>query len=125
MPALIALIITIFLIARPARAHGTEVHFSHSIWTVDPWIVIPLAAAGALYTVGALRHWRRARGGRAVVLWRAAAYGAGWMTLVGALVSPLHWLGEHLFTFHMIEHEILMAISAPLVVVARPIGALV
>jgi putative membrane protein len=38
-------------------------------------------------------------------------------------VSPLHWLGERLFTFHMIEHEILMAVSAPLLVAARPLAA--
>ena len=42
--------------------------------------------------------------------------------MAGALVSPLHWLGEHLFTFHMIEHEIVMALSAPLLVLARPVG---
>jgi cytochrome c oxidase assembly factor CtaG len=39
-------------------------------------------------------------------------------------MSPLHWLGEHLFTFHMIEHEIVMALSAPLLVAARPIGTM-
>jgi cytochrome c oxidase assembly factor CtaG len=39
-------------------------------------------------------------------------------------MSPLHFLGEHLFTFHMIEHELVMAISAPLIVLARPIGIL-
>ncbi len=78
----------------------------------------------ALYGVGSWRLRQRARESRKIVVWRAAAYGTGWLTLAGALVSPLHWLGEHLFTFHMIEHEILMAISAPMVVVARPIGAL-
>ncbi len=46
------------------------------------------------------------------------------MTLVAALVSPLHFLGEHLFTFHMIEHELIIAVSAPLLVLARPIGPL-
>jgi cytochrome c oxidase assembly factor CtaG len=69
--------------------------------------------------------WRRAYESRTAIAWRAAAYGMGWITLAGALVSPLHWLGEHLFTFHMIEHEILMAISAPMIVVARPVGAIV
>jgi cytochrome c oxidase assembly factor CtaG len=44
------------------------------------------------------------------------------LALAGALVSPLHWLGEHLFTFHMIEHEIVMAVAAPLIVVGRPAG---
>jgi putative membrane protein len=46
------------------------------------------------------------------------------LTLAGALLSPLHWLGEHLFTFHMIEHEIVMAVSSPLIVFARPVGTL-
>jgi cytochrome c oxidase assembly factor CtaG len=53
-----------------------------------------------------------------------AAYGAGWAALAAALVSPLHWLGEHLFTFHMIEHEIVMAVAAPLLVMAQPGGTL-
>jgi len=47
-------------------------------------------------------------------LWQATAYATGWLALAGALVSPLHWLGEHLFTAHMIEHETVMAIAAPL-----------
>jgi putative membrane protein len=124
MSAMIAFIVTLFLSARPASAHGSEVHLSHSIWTFDPWIVAPLAIAGTFYAVGGWRLWWRARESRQSILWRAAAYGIGWITLIAALVSPLHWLGEHLFTFHMIEHEILMAVSAPMVVVARPIGAL-
>ena len=45
--------------------------------------------------------------------------------LAGALVTPLHWLGEHLFTAHMIEHELVMAAAAPLLALARPIGAFV
>jgi len=39
-------------------------------------------------------------------------------------MSPLHWLGERLLAFHMIEHEILMAVTAPLLVLARPVGVL-
>ena len=79
--------------------------------------------AGLLYAVGAWKLRRRARSGAAQFR-RAAFYGAGWLTLAAALVSPLHWLGEHLFTFHMVEHEIVMAISAPLMVAARPVAAL-
>ena len=40
------------------------------------------------------------------------------------MVSPLHWLGERLLSSHMIEHEILMAVAAPLLAVARPVGPL-
>jgi cytochrome c oxidase assembly factor CtaG len=33
-------------------------------------------------------------------------------------------MGERLFTFHMIEHEIVMAIAAPLFVLSRPVATL-
>jgi putative membrane protein len=79
---------------------------------------------GALYGIGALALLLRARTGRHAKGWQTFGFLAGWLTLVGALMSPLHWLGERLLSFHMIEHEILMAVSAPLLVIARPIGTL-
>ena len=36
-------------------------------------------------------------------------------------MSPLHPLGEVLFSAHMIQHEILMLIAAPLLVLSRPL----
>ncbi|MDK4718654.1 cytochrome c oxidase assembly protein [Rhizobium sp. CNPSo 3968] len=107
---------------REAAAHGAEAHLLHSVWTIDPWIVTPLAVAAFLYGRGCWRLRRRVRMSRSVVAKRALCYWAGWLTLAGALLSPLHWLGEQLFTFHMIEHEIIMAISAPMIVIARPAG---
>jgi cytochrome c oxidase assembly factor CtaG len=50
-----------------------------------------------------------------------ACFWSGWSTLVVALVSPLHPLGEELFSAHMVQHEILMLISAPLFVLSRPL----
>ncbi len=38
-----------------------------------------------------------------------------------ALVSPLHPLGEALFSAHMVQHEILMLVAAPLLVLSRPL----
>jgi putative membrane protein len=107
-----------------ALAHGNEVHAYEGPWTFDPWIIFPLLLSGALYTLGASVLWQRKGLGRGVRLTQALAYGTGWLTLAGALVSPLHWLGERLFTFHMIEHEIVMAVSAPFIVLARPGGTL-
>ena len=40
-----------------------------------------------------------------------------------ALVSPLHLLGEALFSAHMAQHELLMVVAAPLLVLGRPIVA--
>jgi cytochrome c oxidase assembly factor CtaG len=116
--------VTLFLIGLPshAHAHGTESHGATASWTYDPWVVIPLLIAGILYALGSSVLARRSVVGSKVRGWHSVAYIAGWLSLTLALVSPLHWLGEHLFTFHMIEHEIVMAISAPLLVISRPVG---
>jgi putative membrane protein len=106
-----------------AMAHGGENHGLAARWTLDAWIVVPLLASASLYLTGTLVLWRRAGFGRRIRLRTSCAYVAGWVALAGALVSPLHWLGEHFFTFHMIEHEIIMAVSAPLLVLARPVAA--
>jgi putative membrane protein len=92
-------------------------------WTFDLWITAPLVCSGLVYTTGAVRLWRRGGVGHAIVGRQAAAFAAGWLTLVVALVSPLHRAGTELFTAHMVEHELVMAVAAPLLVLARPGGA--
>ncbi len=93
-------------------------------WELDPWIVTPLVLSAILYATGTLSIWRRAGVGRGVPIWHAASFAGGWLTLVAALVSPLHELSEHLFSAHMVEHELLMAVAAPLLCLAHPIGPL-
>ncbi|WP_458759613.1 cytochrome c oxidase assembly protein [Afipia sp. TerB] len=109
------------LSSNPAFAHGLERQAGRAAWTFDPWIVSPLVVFALLYISGAAVLARRAVHTR---VWHHLSCVAGWFTLAAALVSPLHWLGERLFTFHMIEHEIIMAVSAPLLVIARPVGTL-
>jgi putative membrane protein len=92
-------------------------------WSFDPFVTIPLGVSGALYATGVVRLWARAGIGESVRRWQAACFAAGWLSLLAALVTPLHELGEHLFTAHMIEHEVLMAVAAPLLALSRPIGA--
>ncbi len=121
----IGLALTIVLLGtKLAVAHGGKLPGTMAAWTFDPWIVLPLLGSGLLYLLGALTLFRRSRDSRGSRSWHHLTYLLGWLSLAGALVSPLHWLGEHLFTFHMIEHEIVMAVSAPLMVVARPLGTL-
>jgi cytochrome c oxidase assembly factor CtaG len=110
----------LLLPAGSASAHG-----DHSVlaWTFDPYVVGLLLASAGLYGIGTCRLWRHAGLGRGIRLWQALSYGAGWLLLAGALISPLHWLGEHLFSAHMVEHEIVMACAAPLLALSRPIGA--
>lgn len=123
MRSLIAAALILLLPESPAFAHASEPHTTWWVWTFDPYIVVPLALVGGLYLIGSWRLRARSQGTHGIG-GRELAFASGWITLAAALVSPLHWLGEHLFTFHMIEHEIVMAISAPLIVLARPIAAL-
>jgi putative membrane protein len=91
-------------------------------WEFDPVVVGPLALSALLYFIGVMRLWRRAGWGRGVTYLHAGLFVSGWLVLGGALVSPLHEYGEHLFLAHMVEHELLMAVAAPLLALSRPLG---
>jgi putative membrane protein len=104
-----------------AFAHEIGGPAQRAVWTFDPWIVTPLVGCGALFIAGSFVLRRRGTRPQGRGL-QTVLFCAGWISLAGSLVSPLHWLGEHLFTFHMIEHEIIMAVSAPLLVLANPVG---
>jgi cytochrome c oxidase assembly factor CtaG/cytochrome c2 len=90
-------------------------------WSADPGIVLPLAVSAGLYVLGARALWRSAGAGRGVRPLPAAAFAVGWLVLALALVSPLHRLGETLFAAHMVQHELLMALAAPLLVLGHPL----
>ncbi len=107
----------------PAAAHGSEAAWAGSYWTYDPWVVAPLYACGAGYLVGTQRLWTRAGPFHGISGRQVACFWAGWSALALALISPLHWWGERLFVAHMVEHCILIAVAAPLIVAARPTAA--
>ena len=109
--------LALLALASICAAHEGEPLKPHDLWTAwefDPGITIPLILSAVLYALGV----RRAVGIRG---WEIACFIAGWMTLVIALVSPVHPLGEALFSAHMAQHELLMVIAAPLLVVSRPV----
>jgi cytochrome c oxidase assembly factor CtaG len=123
MRALIPAFPLVLLPARAALAHGGGSHAPEPAWTFDPWVTLPLLLSLSLYLLGTVAVWRHAGTGRGIRRGQVAAYLLGWLCLAAALVSPLHWLGEHLFVAHMIEHEIVMVLAAPLLVLGRPLGA--
>jgi putative membrane protein len=91
-------------------------------WTFEPWEIGSLVFSAGLYAAGLLRLWMRAGIGRGVRLAQATAFFLGLLAIVVALVSPLDALGESLFSAHMIEHELLMMVAAPLLVLGRPLA---
>ena len=82
----------------------------------------PCSLTAVLYGIGITKMLRRTTRRRSL-LWPILWFALGWISLVIALDSPLHELGEQLFWVHMTQHEILMLISAPLLVLGRPLIA--
>lgn len=93
-------------------------------WSLDPLVVLPLAAAAVLYGRGLARRWAQAGIGRGVKRWQAATFTGGMIALLIALVWPLDPMGESLFAAHMAQHVVLMNIAAPLLVVSGPVSTM-
>lgn len=93
-------------------------------WTFDPWVTAPLALALAAFAIGWSRLDARSGLGAAALRRRALLFGGGWLTLAAALVSPLHQAGERAFAPHMLEHELLMLLAAPLLVMSEPLAVM-
>lgn len=108
-----------------AFAHTPDAVAAPSVWTwnLAPWLLLLLAAAALLYAAGVRRLWQQAGRGRGITRAQAVAFAGGWLALVAALVSPLDPLGGRLFSAHMVQHELMMVVAAPLLVVARPLAA--
>jgi cytochrome c oxidase assembly factor CtaG len=106
----------LLLAPAPALAHGG----GHEAWRPDVSVALPLLLFALLYAIGFARLWRRSALGRAALKRGALVFAAGWAILAGATASPLHAAGERSFTFHMIEHELIMLPAALLLVLARP-----
>ena len=87
-------------------------------WTFDPLQIVPTLLLAAFY-------WRRVRSLRArgmeVPGWRIALFATGIAILFVALVTPIHAIGEQLFSFHMLQH-VLLGDLAPLALLAGLTG---
>lgn len=113
----------ILLIPGAAFAHVTSAAVdSHPerTWTWDPWMLTFLIVTAALYCGGIVRSQRTAERGQRFATLPVGSFVLGWFVLVVALVSPVHAMGDALFSAHMLQHELLMVIAAPLLVIGRP-----
>jgi putative membrane protein len=105
--------------AAPALAHAPA-----AVERPDAWLaIVLLAVAAAGYVMGHARlrphvHARRELGAR------AAAFAAGWVVLAIALLSPLDAAAGRSFAAHMVQHETLMLVAAPLLVLGRGLPTL-
>jgi cytochrome c oxidase assembly factor CtaG len=85
-------------------------------WSLEPGVIALLLPVAWLYARG-LRRMRPA-GSYAR---ESVCFAVGWLTLAAALISPLHAWGQALFSAHMVQHEALMLVAAPFLVMGRPL----
>lgn len=114
--------LALLLLAGAARPHGGSEALA-APWNTRAEVLLPIVLTAALYLAGVLRAWARVGALRGFGIGRVLAGIAGWAALVIALLSPLDAWAERLFALHMVQHELLMAMAAPLLCLAHPMMA--
>jgi putative membrane protein len=96
-------------------------------WTLDPTAIAVIAAPTAIYLRGLYVVWTRNRShgdapgiGHGIQRWEATCFFFGQLSLFLALISPLDRLSDILFSAHMTQHEIIMLVAPPLLLLGRP-----
>ena len=89
----------------------------------DSWLAILLASSALLYLWGVASLWRKAGIGRGIRKRDVLCFALGFAVLAFALLSPIDERAHESFAVHMVQHELLMILAAPLLVLARPLEA--
>ena len=108
---------TIVDAARPAHGAIPPGEPLWQAWSVDPPFLIPIALLAWWYAQGLLR-WRTRTRDHGV--WRTLSFYSGVLILVLAMESPLDRMGVHEFSMHMVQHELLMMVAVPLMLLGAP-----
>jgi cytochrome c oxidase assembly factor CtaG len=91
-----------------------------SDWSFEPQIVIPLLVGAVLYALG-LRYSRQRGIARYLQWWHVAAFFGALAAIFIALESPIDaWADTYLWV-HMIQHELLILVAAPLLLLGEPL----
>ncbi|MDQ3809748.1 MAG: cytochrome c oxidase assembly protein [Chloroflexota bacterium] len=85
---------------------------------------MPLLAVGWAYARGYQRFARR-RHADTRYQTRATLFVLGYAALLVALLSPLHAVGEQVFSVHMVQHLLLTLVAAPLLLLSNSMPVLI
>jgi cytochrome c oxidase assembly factor CtaG len=77
-----------------------------------------------VYLLGVARLWTNAGYGRGIRPPEAVAFASGWLALVAALLPPIDAWSKSWLAAHMVQHELLMVVAAPLVAISAPLIAM-
>jgi putative membrane protein len=108
--------------AAVAAHEAARVHAAAAPSSPSPWDLIAiglLIVSGSLYAIG---HWHLARHTGRARRGEAAAFFAGWVVMLIAVLPPIDGLAAVLFSAHMLQHELLMLVGAPLMIGGRPLS---
>jgi cytochrome c oxidase assembly factor CtaG len=89
-------------------------------WDRRPAVLLSIGVLAALYLRGWWRLRRTPRTRGAAPGWRLGAYLVGLASVGLALCSPLELLAELSFTAHMVQHQLLIMMAPPLLLLAAP-----
>lgn len=103
---------------RAAWAHDETGAIVHGPSPWDVAVMALLIAAAAMYLRGTLRLHSRGAHVRRI---ERAAFWIGWVAMLAAVAPPMDAAAAAAFSSHMAQHELLMLIGAPLMIVGRPI----
>jgi len=88
----------------------------------DYWVALPLLIVLLAYLIGTLSMQKKRKQLSRNTKKRLWLFLGGWLCLVIALLSPVDSLGNSYFSMHMVQHELLMIVAAPLLVLSRPLA---
>lgn len=106
----------------PTVAHAGQPLAPHDLWSA--WNADPVLVAGLVLAAWAYRRGRARGGGRPADSWRAACFTGALAALAVALLSPLDALSSVLASAHMVQHQLLVLVAAPLLALSAPSSAL-
>jgi putative membrane protein len=112
------LVSAVLLLPAISYAHAGARHIEPgnlwTAWSFEPWVITGLLVTGSIYFIGLRRTKKRPP------KWQITSFVAGMAALALTLLSPIHRLGAELFSAHMTQHELLMLLAAPLLILGHP-----
>ncbi len=116
IPAILSLIAAV-----PVSAHTAGTEQTHSLLSADPLSLALIMLMAVLYLRGRSSLRRKSSVSRS----RHLLFLSGWLVLSAALLPPVDSLSSELFSVHMVQHELMILLAAPLLVFSRPAALLI
>jgi putative membrane protein len=107
-----------------AWAHAVNAGGTLDVADIVERFLFGLLIVGALlYAGGVAALWGNTAVGRGLPAGHVLMFATGWTALAISLSSPVDAVSDASFAAHMLQHEVMMVIAAPLIVLGRPFEA--